>query len=104
MTGTVYLLHFLEPIGNPANPRAMAQHYIGWSPAVAARIATHTAGGGAAIMRAVQAKGIGFEVAATWPGGRALERRLKARHKARRFCPLCTGRPATPRPRTVTEY
>jgi hypothetical protein len=27
--GTVYLLHFLEPIGNPANPRAMAQHYIG---------------------------------------------------------------------------
>jgi hypothetical protein len=27
--GTVYLLHFLEPIGNPANPHAMAQHYIG---------------------------------------------------------------------------
>ena len=27
--GTVYLLHFLEPIGNPANPRAMAQHYLG---------------------------------------------------------------------------
>jgi hypothetical protein len=26
---TVYLLHFLEPTGNPANPRAMAQHYIG---------------------------------------------------------------------------
>jgi hypothetical protein len=27
--GTVYLLHFLQPIGNPANPRAMAQHYLG---------------------------------------------------------------------------
>jgi hypothetical protein len=27
--GTVYLLHFLEPIGNPANRRAMAQHYTG---------------------------------------------------------------------------
>ena len=35
--GTVYLLHFLEPIGNPANPRAMAQHYIGWA-AVAAEL------------------------------------------------------------------
>jgi hypothetical protein len=29
MNGTVYLLHFLEPIGNPTNPHAMAQHYIG---------------------------------------------------------------------------
>ena len=27
--GTVYLLHFLEPIGNPTNSRAMAQHYMG---------------------------------------------------------------------------
>jgi hypothetical protein len=86
---TVYLLHFLEPIGNPTNPRAMARHYIGWSPSPAERIAKHTAGTGAAIMRAVQARGIGFEVAATWPGGRDLERRLKRRKHASRFCPLC---------------
>ena len=75
--GTVYLLHFLEPIGNPANPHAMAQHYIGfgWGIEQATdRIATQTAGDGAAIVRAVQAKGIGFLVAATWPGTRALER------------------------------
>jgi predicted GIY-YIG superfamily endonuclease len=86
---TVYLLHFLAPIGNPANPRAMAQHYLGWSPAPASRIAQHTAGNGAAIMRAVQARGIGFEVAATWHGGRDLERRLKRWHKARQLCPIC---------------
>ncbi len=86
---TVYLLHFLEPIGNPDNPRAMAQHYIGWSPTPAQRIAKHTAGNGAAIMRAVQARGIGFEIAITWPGGRDLERRLKRWHKARQLCPIC---------------
>jgi hypothetical protein len=87
--GTVYLLHFLEPIGNPANPRAMAQHYIGWGIEQATdRIATQTAGAGAAIVRAVQAKGIGFLVAATWPGTRALERQLKNRKCAPRYCPV----------------
>jgi len=87
--GTVYLLHFLEPIGNPSNPRAMAQHYIGWGAVAAERIAVQTAGAGAAIVRAVQARGIGFVVAATWPGDRALERRLKRRKCAPRFCPVC---------------
>jgi hypothetical protein len=87
--GTVYLLHFLEPIGNPANRRAMAQHYLGWALVAANRIAEHTAGNGAAIVRAVQAQGIGFVVAATWPGGRTLERQLKNRKCAPRYCPIC---------------
>jgi|Tabmets5t2r1_1033131.scaffolds.fasta_scaffold311801_1 hypothetical protein len=89
MDGTVYLLHFLEPIGNPTNPRAMAQHYIGWALVAAERVATHTTGNGAAIVRHVQARGIGFVVAATWPGSRALERQLKNRKHASRFCPAC---------------
>jgi putative endonuclease len=89
MNGTVYLLHFLEPIGNPANPHAMAQHYIGWAQEAAERIAIHTAGAGAAIVRHVQARGIGFVVAATWPGTRVLERQLKNRKHASRFCPVC---------------
>jgi putative endonuclease len=87
--GTVYLLHFLEPIGNPANPHAMAQHHLGWALVAADRISTQTAGNGAAIVRAVQAKGIGFLVAATWPGTRSLERRLKNRKCAPRYCPIC---------------
>jgi hypothetical protein len=85
---TVYLLHFLEPIGNPANPHGMAQHYIGVDLS-GNRISAQTAGNGAAIVRAVQAKGIGFVVAATWPGTRALERQLKNRKHASRFCPVC---------------
>jgi hypothetical protein len=48
--GTVYLLHFLEPIGNPTNPRAMAQLLQHWALVAANRIA----GNGAAIVRAVK--------------------------------------------------
>jgi putative endonuclease len=88
MEGTVYLLHFLEPIGNPTNPHAMAQHYLGVD-LTGRRIQVQTAGAGAAIVRYVQAQGIGFVVAATWPGGRALERQLKRRKHASRFCPIC---------------
>ena len=76
--GAVYVLHFLEPIGNLANRRAMARHYIGWSPDPPKRIARHTAGQGAAIVRAVQARGIGFTVAVVWPGDRRLERKPQA--------------------------
>jgi hypothetical protein len=86
--GTVYLLHFLEPIGNPANPHGMAQHYIGVD-LTGKRIEVQTAGNGARIVAAVQAKGIGFVIAATWPGDRTLERRLKRRKDAPRFCPVC---------------
>jgi hypothetical protein len=69
----------------------MAQHYIGWAAVAAKRISVQTAGNGAAIMRAVQGKGIGFVVAATWAGDRGLERRLKRRKCAPRFCPVCRG-------------
>jgi predicted GIY-YIG superfamily endonuclease len=89
--GVVYLLHFNEPIGNPANRRAMARHYLGFSSDPPKRFARHTAGQGSAIVRYVMAQGIGFTVAATWPGDRRLERRLKRRHNARQFCPICRG-------------
>jgi len=71
----------------------MAQHYIGWAQEATERIATHTAGAGATIVRHVQAQGIGFVVAATWPGNRALERQLKNRKHASRFCPVCQQHP-----------
>jgi hypothetical protein len=86
---TVYLLHFEEPIGNPSTPHGMAQHYIGWSPEPAARIARHASGDGAKIIRYVMEAGIGFVVAQTWEGGPDLEKRLKRRHDAPRVCPVC---------------
>jgi putative endonuclease len=95
--GTVYLLHFNQPIGNPDNPRAQAQHYVGWTSDLAERVASHTAhtrpqpGNGtiARIVAHVQANGVGFVVAQTWPGGRWLERRIKNRKNAPRLCPIC---------------
>lgn len=86
---TVYVLHFAEPIGNPSNPRAMAQHYIGWSPEPESRIRRHISGDGAKIVRYVVEAGIGFEVAATFEGGPELERKLKRRHDTPRWCPVC---------------
>jgi hypothetical protein len=93
---TVYLLHFLAPIGNPANPRAMAQHYLG-TDLSGQRISVQTVGGhdAARIVAHVQSQGIGFVVARTWPGGREVERRLKRRKNAPKLCPVCGagGRP-----------
>jgi hypothetical protein len=61
----VYLLHFIRPIGNPGSPHGMAQHYIGWSSCPERRINAHVECRGAAIMRAVVERGIGFLVVAT---------------------------------------
>jgi len=34
-------------------------------------------------------RGIGFVVAATWPGSRSFERQIKRRKNAPRYCPIC---------------
>ncbi|MFZ5915532.1 MAG: endonuclease [Chloroflexota bacterium] len=86
----VYLLHFDRPIGDPANPRGQAQHYLGYADDLDARIERHRAGNGAAIVRAVNQAGIGWTVARVWPDGdRDLERRLKRRHDGPGLCPIC---------------
>ncbi len=89
---TVYLIHFDAPLGDPANPRGQAQHYIGFTDDIAARLDAHRRGLGAALMAAVSRMGIGWQVVLTWEGGRDLERKLKRRKKARRLCPVCRGR------------
>ncbi len=89
--GTVYLIHFSEPIGSA---RHRAQHYIGWAVDVEARLQEHLAGRGARILAYVAAAGITGEVARTWAGTRELERRLKASGHYQRHCPVCGGRSA----------
>lgn len=87
----VYLLHFDEPIGNPNNPRAQAQHYIGWADRLDRRIQQHQTGKGARITAALAERGIGFQIAQTWPGSRSFERQLKNKKNARRLCPVCAA-------------
>lgn len=87
--GTVYLIHFDQPIGDLDNPRGQARHYLGWTEDLEARLHEHRTGNGSAIMAAVARQGIGWRVVRTWPGGRDLERQLKRQHNAPRFCPVC---------------
>ncbi len=91
--GAAYLLHFDEPIGDLGNPRGQAQHYLGSSDDVPARLADHAAGHGARLTQVVKERGIGWRLVRTWPGGRAVERALKDLHAGRQLCPECTAHP-----------
>jgi predicted GIY-YIG superfamily endonuclease len=86
MTEVVYLLHLDTPYKH-------ARHYTGSTGNLTARLADHAAGRGARLLAVVQAAGIGWQVARTWPGGRDAERAIKRRHNAPRLCPLCSVRP-----------
>jgi predicted GIY-YIG superfamily endonuclease len=86
-SGTVYLLHFDRPYGH-------ARHYTGWTTDLTARLVEHAAGRGARLLAVVVAAGIGWQLARTWDGTRALERRLKRWHGANKYCPLCRTRPS----------
>lgn len=84
--GIVYLLHFDRPI-SPG--KHTAQHYIGFAADLAARLEEHAAGHGARLTQVAVKRGIGWQVARLWRGGRTLERRLKDRKSAPRLCPCC---------------
>ena len=81
MQGTIYLLHFNQPL-------AHAKHYIGWASDLDARLAVHAAGNGARILEVAAARGITWRLARTWCGNRRRERQLKSRGATRR-CPVC---------------
>ena len=84
--GVVYVLH-LEP------PYRHAAHYIGWTAEdVPGRVQAHLCGRGSPLIRAAVAAGVAVEIAATFPGTRSLERRLKRWHKTGQFCPTCRAR------------
>ena len=91
--GWVYLVCFERPIGDPANPKGSAGHYLGWADDVDARLAEHRAGRGARILAACVEQGIAFDVLRTWAGAdRSFERRIKRQHNAWRLCPRCGSR------------
>jgi predicted GIY-YIG superfamily endonuclease len=79
--GTIYLLHFDEPFGH-------ARHYLGWASNLDGRLWHHANGTGANLLRHVRRAGISWRLAATWPGTRNDERRMKNHGHARR-CPIC---------------
>lgn len=84
MTGIVYLVHLDSKI-------AHSQHYLGYSSrsCFPARINHHRNGTGARFLQVARERGIGWRVVRTWPGDRALERRLKNWNKGSALCPEC---------------
>lgn len=96
--GEIYLLHFARPVGNPDNPRGMAQHYIGWALDAAARELEHLAGRGAALTRYAVEQGITWAMYILGRGDRHAERRIKNLKCAPAICPVCgCSRPSGPR-------
>ena len=55
------------------------------------RLAQHREGTGARMLAAANLRGISYDVVRTWPGGRDVERRIKAQRNAPRLCPACAG-------------
>ncbi len=88
--GSVYPVCFDGVLGDVANPKGRAGHYLGWADDVAARMAEHRAGRGARILAACVERGIAFDVVRTWADvDRTFERRMKRQHNAWRLCPRC---------------
>lgn len=81
--GTVYVICFA------GTPLAHAGHYTGWALDLDHRLMTHRNGSGSRLMAAVTAAGIWWEVAASWPGTIADEKKLKRRGTAKQWCPKC---------------
>jgi hypothetical protein len=90
-----HLVHFSRPLGNMANVRGHATHYIGFTPddgsgaGLSERVAEHLAGDGARITKAALAQGIEIELVACWRAPLAFEKQLKRRKEAPRLCPIC---------------
>jgi len=83
--GTVYLLHFAEPMSH-------AQHYLGWTNNLDARLRQHKGHKNpqCRITSAFSTKGISFVLARTWAGTIAKEKELKRLRNGRKLCPVCT--------------
>jgi predicted GIY-YIG superfamily endonuclease len=90
--GTVYLIHLDTPLGDLANPRGQARHYLGYADNLEERLERHRNGNGARLLEVANELGIGWQVVRTWTGTRELERQLKRQHNSPRFCPICTPR------------
>lgn len=87
----VYLIHFHEKYRH-------AQHYLGSTGCLDARLARHKSGNGARLMEVIAQHGITWQLARLWhcetlQEAHELERRLKRWSGSAQFCPICKGLP-----------
>lgn len=83
-SGWAYLLHYHEPM-------AHAQHYLGWTNDLTARMLSHVCGNRSSCVLTFEfaQRGIRFTLVRTWAGPLAVEKKLKALKNSRNLCPLC---------------
>lgn len=87
----MYLLHFDRPISD----RHTTQHYLGFvvDGQLGRRMELHARGAGARLTAVALTRGIGWQLARTWPGAtRVDERHLKNNKEGRQLCPVCSPR------------
>lgn len=85
MNGTIYMLKFSKPIGNPNHRNGSAQFYLGFTTNLEKRLAYHRAGRGADITRAAVKQGCELQLVMVIPNVPAkLEQQLKAWKSHRR--------------------
>jgi predicted GIY-YIG superfamily endonuclease len=85
ITGSVYLVHF-------ARRYKTAQHYMGFSTDIPARVKAHRAGRGAPLLGAITKRGIPWSVVRTWKRKDGyFEQHLKRSYALKELCPVCSG-------------
>jgi predicted GIY-YIG superfamily endonuclease len=83
--GSVYLVHL-------ARRYKGAQHYLGFSTDIPARVKAHRADRGAPLLAAVSKRGIPWHVVRTWQKKDGnFEQHLKRGYALKDLCPLCSG-------------
>src|SRR5215510_15102105 len=96
--GEVYLFHFSRPLGNLDNPRAQAQHYVGFAEDLECRLTKQLDGRGSKIVAAAIERGITFQVF-HWPSQLGVEKLIKRTKKTALYCPVCAAAAGkSPRP------
>lgn len=82
----IYVLHFDQPL-------AHAEHYVGCTDNIRARVTAHALGAGSRLTRELYARGIGWRLGGlyqcTHRRMRSLERSLKDQKHASRYCEIC---------------
>lgn len=88
----IYVLHFDRPL-------AHAQHYIGCTDNIRARLEAHARGAGSRLCKELRKQGIGWTLGAIFKCShrrmRQLERSLKDQKNASRYCEICSSLQAT---------
>ena len=90
MTKGVYLLHFNQPVKyDKANQYGDSRHYVGKSENIENRVYQHVSADGSEMTKAAAVQGIGFLLAATYPGDASDKKERYVQKNVSTLCIYC---------------